>query len=102
LEKAKPGVKPTELRPKDGHNSKTTSLANVGVSHQRANETENQKSATRTFETGKIRTSDTTKTDTLSSVGGFTDFSLAKRRVLYYIFIWRGLFPVRQAAAVVF
>jgi hypothetical protein len=40
LEKVKPGVKPSELRPGDGHNTKTAALADIGVSRQRANEAE--------------------------------------------------------------
>jgi len=40
LEKAKPGVKPNELRPKDGHNSKTATLSSIGITRQRANEAE--------------------------------------------------------------
>jgi hypothetical protein len=40
LEKAKPGVKPTELRPRNGHNSKTATLERVGITRQRANEAE--------------------------------------------------------------
>ena len=40
LERAKPGAKPKELCPADGHNSKTKTLESIGITRQRASEAE--------------------------------------------------------------